>query len=419
MNWRLTSNVFFLLTIALSWLAAVLMAFGTNMVYEKLGTYDYRYFTVDKNIYYYSMHGMGILCALLAGISAIFNKNYKYFPSKAILAFFILQLFGLSWFIYTYVTSEEYGLWQAIGSTGFMVWLSTIFIFAGVDPRTIDWMKKLLPLFVCLTLFLFLLNVLFSDYIRVPGASKELRLYLILWWFAAWFYLTENRLTMVWTLLREVAYFILLLGALYIQSRSWFLLTIILFLVRKKIVHINVKDNIKLVNNLLYFIAITFMLLMSIFFMWDVIIQATSGFSDRLMEDSRSNQYIYFFQSISLWELIIGLGPEGTWFWPGRGAYQYIDNGVLWLLFIGGIPIAFSYLYFVVFPSFQAAKKLNSQDDDLSSVSLVILYSVMLLGLATYMSPSVSIQSYFIYMLVGQCYWLLYKSKKDLNEKNK
>jgi hypothetical protein len=415
-SWRLFSNVSFLSTIVFSWLAAVLMAFDTNMISEEIGTYNYRYFSVDKSIYYYLMHGMGIVCAVLSGVSALLNHNYKYFPFDAILAFCILQIFGLTWFAYTYVTSEYYDLWQAIGSTGFMVWLSTIVAFAAVDPRAIDWVKKTLPFFVYLTLFLFLLNVLSSDYIRVPGASRELRIYLILWWFVAWFYLNEKRMAVTWVLLREVPFLMLLIGALYIQSRSWFLLTLMLFLVRKKIVHNCSNKNNKLVTNVVYSLAVLFMVAMSFLFIWDVIMQAASEFAVRLMEDTRSNQYVYFFQSISPWELIIGLGPEGTWFWPGRGDYQFIDNGILWLLFIGGLPVAFSYLYFIVWPSLKLAKRLGTKDEDSPAIFLIILYLVMLLGLATYMSPSVSIQSYFVYMLVGQCYWLLYKNGKGRND---
>lgn len=418
MTWRAVSNYTFVCAIGFSWLAAVLLALSTSMGFEFEGSYEHRFFVVDKTIYYYMTHGLSIFFVVISGLAALLNKNYRVMPSNSVIAFMIMQVFGFGWFISVYCFSELYTLKDAVGSTGFMVWLSTILVFSAVDPKAMRMIERKLPIIVYVTLAIFILGILFNEYVRIPGASKELRLYLILWWFAAWFFLHERRNTFFWVMMRQVPYMILLLGSLYIQSRSWLLLTLALIVLRRMYIVDIYSPRMKVFMNIVNAIIAMIGFLGMVLFFGDILIEASNGFIDRIFEDSRSNQYQYFFESVSPSDLILGLGPEATWYWPGRGEYQFFDNGVLWMLFIGGMPIAFSYLYFIITPGFLAVRRLNYSKNDLSVATLIVLYLLMLLGLATYTSPSVSIQSFIMYMFVGNCYWLLMNNKEIEYEKN-
>jgi hypothetical protein len=136
---------------------------------------------------------------------------------------------------------------------------------------------------------------------------------------------------------------------------------------------------------------------------------ATESFVSRFGDDTRSSQYLDFFSVVPVSDLLLGRGPKGTWYWYGIGDYQYFDNGLLWTLFIGGVPTLLSYLAIIVWPAICALRR-NPSGQDAAAVCMVLLWAVALTGLSTYTIPSVGLGSSLVSLWAGRCSLILAES---------
>ncbi|MEI6052923.1 MAG: hypothetical protein WCQ44_09500, partial [Opitutaceae bacterium] len=122
-------------------------------------------------------------------------------------------------------------------------------------------------------------------------------------------------------------------------------------------------------------------------------------------EDTRSDQYAQFFSQLGVFDLLIGKGPEGYYLWDGS-PYGYFDNQYVWMLLKGGFFIAFGYTALVIVPGFRLFFRARNERD-YAAAGTLILWSLGLAGLSTYLSIDFSTQNYFIVLLAGYCHWRL------------
>jgi hypothetical protein len=134
----------------------------------------------------------------------------------------------------------------------------------------------------------------------------------------------------------------------------------------------------------------------------------------RLYQDDRSQQYVDFFSDVQWQELALGRGPAGTWYWPGIGNFQFIDNGYLWMAFIGGLPILLAYCVLILLPAVHAlwaGAPLNIS----SAAWIILLWALALGGLSNYNIPSLTLQSYCISLFAGRCHAWLSESRGSVH----
>jgi O-antigen ligase len=115
---------------------------------------------------------------------------------------------------------------------------------------------------------------------------------------------------------------------------------------------------------------------------------------------------MHFFRDVHLYELLYGRGPKGSWYWPIiRDYYQYFDNGYLWMLFMGGVPLLLGYLALVIRPATRLTRA-RLASGDAASVFMMLFWALALTGLSTFTLPSVAFTSFFISLLAGRCHAL-------------
>lgn len=363
-------------------------------------------FEENKTALYYVLHGTSILTFFVSIVWAFVSRLHGHITKGKSVAYAIMSITVLFWFLITMIAEEKYTLKDALGSTGFAVWIVSGIAFCAVDEKIRSFFdKRLLFVFLLVSIAGFLYSILVVHYERFPGASSQLRFYILFWWLSAYYYLSNNSKNYLMILFKEFCFLLMVVGALYIQSRSWLLLSLIIFFIRNKYFKVEGAYAFKVIYWCFYTFSIMFSLVVAIYLFSSVLGDAVTGLLDRLDEDSRSNQYYYFFESVDLSQLVLGLGPLGTWYWPGRGDYQYIDNGLLWILFIGGIPLFISYIYFVFSGVVGKQSSVILSRDVKASRYLIILYGLMLCGLATFISPSLYFHSIFLYFILGR-YWI-------------
>lgn len=408
LTYRAAYQSLILVGLVSTWVAAVLHAESTELTVVSIEAYSAPSYFVRKSVYFYFFHAVGIFSIMLSGIFALLNRNYRLVSPSGRIACLILWGTAIIWLIVTVVSSEKYGIWEMFGSTGVFVWLATIAVFVGVDDLAWRKLDELFEILAVLTVFFLIRSIwLKESYVWIPGASSQLQHFIIYWWVGAWTFLSFSEVTGI--TLRRVFHLMLLpvmlIAVLYIQSRTWLVLTLILLPIRLILLSKR-KDHAGLASKLAVISLAAIVVAGTYWIFADLAKQSLDGLLKRLSDDTRSSQYFYFFKSVSLADLVLGKGPEGTWYWPGVGKYQFFDNSVLWMAFIGGLPLAISYTVFVILPGFKVP--FFGIKDKTVSVSSVLLrlYALMSLGFATYMSPALSLPCYMLYLMAGRCYFM-------------
>lgn len=401
--------------IILKWGAAMFSANTTQLVESYDGTLRPETIQIQgKSIIYYALHGSAILAFILAGIIA-FNKNYKKIGVG--LWFFIgLQIINIIWMVIDTLSGRYLNLWSMLGHKGPLVWLLAFGLFAGLHKSVWKFMSPILEVLCYISAFVLLIK-LFSMYssVRLLGQTGPLKLLILLWWLTAIVFLEPNKSRGWRRYLIYLPYVVLILAALWLGARSWLLLTIILlplkYIVLSQSMPKNQKSFNKSYKEISLSVVVILIILMSYAFLRpDSLRDSADGFLGRLFDDSRSGQYVAFFDVVSPYALILGKGPNATWFWTGRGEYKHFDNSYLLALFRGGMPLLVCYIGLVIVPGYKLYFRKPVGFNYVVSI-IIILWSLMLAGLSTFNAPFLTLNNFIVYLVVGRCYKALEKSE--------
>jgi hypothetical protein len=341
---------------------------------------------------------------LASGVFAIMRGRLDLLRFSARIAFGLLCAVAVVWAAVSYTTSELLST-AVFGATGPFVWLTLVFVFVGTDRRIWRVVDPLLHILAYVTSALAILNLLQpGESAYVVGYSKSTALCILLTWLGGWTLLSGVELRAWPLVIRVIPVLLMFLTAIQSQARSWLLMAFLLtatFLLLRGLRQGSIVlgfRNVALAGLLAVIAA---------FALSETVFKGgLEGIAQRLNEDTRSLQYLDFFLVVPVPDLILGRGPTGTWYWYGIGEYQFFDNGFLWMLFIGGIPILVSYIAFVLWPAVSALR-MKPTGADAAAVWLVLFWGLALAGVSTYTLPSVAFGSYLISLYAGRCHLIL------------
>ena len=396
-----------------SWCASVIVAITTDPAgYDVIGD------PKSKPFIYYLLHGTGIISILAGSSVAMLNGGYRRAGGGTRLAFWVLQITSIIWALLSY-TLQDYLSWKALGATGPFVWLSCILVFAGMDKNV--W-KVLDPLVRYLS-YITAVLALYSIYgyhqllIEERWLSAPVQYMVILMWFSGWTLLTSWNSHGLKSYVSFLPYVVFIILTIFTQTRSWFLMSIFLFIGFNYITAKSTKTQKTFIQKYSASIGLSIaMILTVILFLQGPLVGAFDRFSNRSFEESRIGQYVQFFSQVQSTDLILGGGPNASWeFGPaeGREEYHYFDNAYLWMAFIGGFPMMISYFVLIVFPGIKLFFR-GVAGDDAAAAILVVLWGLACTGFSTYLNPSLTPHSYLICLLAGRCIGCLSDSRKKI-----
>ncbi|MBU5614632.1 hypothetical protein [Geomonas azotofigens] len=355
----------------------------------------------EKSALYYLAHGLGLVCVLAAGLTAALKGQYRRLESGTRFAFWALQITALAWAIVSYGFAD-YANFKAFGATGPFVWFSIVLIFAGMDKKVWPLVDKVVFGTSIISACLAIVSIATTHRdITQRWLSTPVYYMVLLMWYGGWtlFSFTRHqKLSQFW---RFIPYMVFICLAVFTKTRSWFLMSFFLlmsfFWLNKPAGRIGGGF---LAHRLKSLLVLLVALSILGFFLQDLLLGAFIDFQDRALQDTRSGQYVDFFADVPLSDLVLGRGPNGTWDWNGRD-YQYFDNAVLWMAFIGGIPTALSYLVLIILPGLRC---LGSEAVEINAAAvLLLLWGLACVGFSTYSNPSLTPYSYLLCLLAGRC----------------
>jgi hypothetical protein len=357
---------------------------------------------------YYACHALSILAVLFSGLLALVSGRWNQLPLSARLAALVLGVTGCIWAAVAYPLQDIFST-TIIGATGPFVWLTLVFLLVGTDARVRRMARITMHGLTWATTLLGLVTLL-----RVPQAAYSIGLSvhnqyaILLTWLAGWSLMDSARAT-GWRLVLGLAPFAVLLPLdITSQSRSWtllgFLLLAAFFWLRYRELGWKKTASLAGIFAGAAVLAVSFVALASP----QIVIERVATLTNRVGDDTRSGQYEDFFNDVKPGELILGRGPKGTWNWTDVGDYQFFDNGLLWMLFIGGIPTLAGYVVLVLWPAVRMALA-GIRGDSAPAAVMVLLWAIAMSGISTFTLPSVSLISFLVSLWAGEVHEALRK----------
>jgi hypothetical protein len=389
--------------LASAWIAAVSPIENSFTTVESNGKFLMQ---VVKTPLYYGAHGLAICCVTAAGLMCGLDGRWRLIELGARVAFYVLLLEAFIWAEVGYTTDEILSS-KVFGATGPFVWVTLLVVIAGTDRSLWIYIDPTIRILAYASAALAARTLITLNYLSYQGASKYTEYTILLMWLGGWTLLSSIRIR-GWQLLpRTLPVICLIPIALCSQSRSLTLLSCLLVIL---FVVLRAREKGSMARAMPILIT-AFVLGCGIALLIYSIVPETAnasvnGLNARLAEDTRSGQYTDFFSVVPVSDLLLGRGPNGTWYWTGFGEYQFFDNGYLWMLFIGGVPTLLCYLRIVVWPAMQAIST-KPKGDDAAAVCLAIVWGLCLTGLSVFMLPSVGLANYVVLLFVGRCHGLL------------
>ena len=127
------------------------------------------------------------------------------------------------------------------------------------------------------------------------------------------------------------------------------------------------------------------------------------SFDEKMMEDTRSNQYREFFDQVSLLQLFTGQGMEAGYISTEGGLnYKYIDNQYLYSLFHYGALLTLPWLCFWLIALFKRKEGTVKIAGERSSMFIVFMWLMALGGLSVYNAVTINPQNFVIALIAGR-----------------
>jgi hypothetical protein len=396
-----------LVALACKWIASAMLAARTGLVDYSASSY-----IADsegaKDAAYYLLHGVSLLAFIFGGALA-FRTHWKILPKWALLAFFLLQSLNVMWTSLELIDHRYSSLWELAGDQGPLVWLSALGLFAGLDRRLWPLLESLLRALAIMAIPLLLFAfVRTRGGVRVIGPSSSLQLLILAWWPVAWAFLASAADT-GWSRYKyHLSFGLLILVAALCQSRSWVINTVLLLPMRYWLSYKASIKNLRLKQELRSEVLLSLIglclvagLIFSVQPAWAH--NAWFGLRERLTEDTRTEQYEWFFDSVDLGSLLLGWGPNATWDFGDTSDYLYFDNFYLLAMFRGGVPLLLSYIVLVLVPGVLGISRAWS-GPGLCAALILLLWGIMLGGVSTFVAPFLTFYNFVVYLLAGRCY---------------
>jgi hypothetical protein len=155
-------------------------------------------------------------------------------------------------------------------------------------------------------------------------------------------------------------------------------------------------------NNIVAVAGVTTIVVSALLFLLSVTApERFLALKERVFDDSRSSQYVQFFDQVPVERLILGLGPKATYTYNLRANYEYIDNQFLYILFKLGLPVLLGYVAVVLWPGLRLLLEPVNQSQRMEGV-IFLFWILASLGLSIYHALVPNPQNFLIILLAGR-----------------
>lgn len=352
--------------------------------------------TFTSNIFW----GYSIFSMLLLGFI-----EHKVMPKVFIFIYFLLSVFSIFWLIYSWMYGE-FSLWIFKENLSPIYFLFTYIIALGYKRKYWEILIFILPFIIPISYILSYnhLATLFyeSSWLRRPVNSGFLTFYLVGFYGLMVYSVNCEKKA------NNLIYIIILLTvSLYLAfntwSRSWILHVFILALI------VTVRWIGLQRFKFKYLIYALFLISVVAWIALDLTdnIEAFERVLERKNEDTRTWQYVNFFNEVSNIDLILGQGVDASYHSTNFGSnYKYIDNVFLLCMFRYGILPLLLMIYIL----FSPCKYIFMNKDDIRFNSLIICqWFLVFIGVSTYTTLNFDVATIIMMMGIGHCYALKFK----------
>jgi len=229
-------------------------------------------------------------------------------------------------------------------------------------------------------------------------AIRNTTVYLI--WVYPFFFLDDSDKNNIAKIIKYGIIALVAFFAFFIASRSYMLIVIFYILIK-------VKRDLSDKRNALFF---TFLL--GVLFLGSYILVAQlqdfssirtilSIFSDRIGDDTRTDQLRQFMDQFDWSKLFTGQGPTAKWQWSGhkQGYYESLDNQFILIAWWFGIQTCIVYIFYLVYNLF---KKNSINNLKITNAKIIVFIWILACGgFSIYVAISTQMFYYFITFLIG------------------
>lgn len=350
-----------------------------------------------------------LFCALVCFLFLVATQCLKQRLSPIImLSLTILTLFGVFWTGYSILIDNVTILVLVRDPFPPITLLLPLAIFIGLKDNLWKDVKKYIFIFSIILIFASFISAI--NFFGTFGTSYRPTASGMIYWFYKGFFLLYATIlfTDEWRKKYKPLVLILLIMLFFIaailQARSWFIQTIILF-----IVYMATAKNKRGSNMLTILISIAVMLILFVtnedMFAGLIKRFTTSG-------DTRSGQLEQFFEQIGLQKLFLGQGMKANYDFSHFQDFNYIDNQFLLSMFRYGIIPTALYMFLLIYPIVRSIDERNKEC--LKQSLLMIVWIFAIFGLSVYFNLSFEIAGFVVFIMVGRIIRQLEKYRSSL-----
>ena len=353
--------------------------------------------------------GYALFAIVLAGFLMGLQKGFIRAGIDLKIAYFGLLIWTLFMYVPDFISG--FGLYEFIYFKGPASWLSCTAIFLGASEYIWNKVKNLLKYFILIATLLTAYSIATSggsdrvQLLRELGGYVFLLQYLALWWF-----LSQNKKITSPLLITPII--ILIISSFLLVTRSLILTCGLYFIAR---IYIDKRSSGQQNINILILYAfigiLIFSLVIYLIYASGILSSSFENLTERLDEDTRSEQYVAFFSQIDPSELILGKGSRATWFWQG-GDYGSIDGSYTLMAFIGGLPLVISYTYILVSGPIRILQSKLLDRNALAAAICCLFWALALTGFGIYSVPEAKFSHYMLMIFAGRSYFVWQNTTK-------
>lgn len=338
-----------------------------------------------------------LICAMICFLGLVISQFLKKRLNPIIITPILLLFgFGVFWIGYDFLFNGRSLVWLIRDPFSSFTYLVPLAIFIGMKKSLWSDIKKYT--FVCAVVLIFASFISAIDFYRLFNTKfRPVACGMIYWFYKGFFLLLATILfTDEWRIKYKPLTFILIIMlfvvAAILQARSWFIQTIILF-----VVYMATAKN-KRGSNLLTILISAFVLL--IFFATNE--EIFTGLFNRFSTsgDTRSGQLEQFFEQISFKDLMLGQGINANYTFGSADEFNYIDNQFLLSLFRFGLIPTIAYTFLLIYPIYKSIDEKNKKC--LKQSLLMLIWLLAILGLSVFFSLAFEIAGFVIFIMVGR-----------------
>ena len=348
--------------------------------------------------------------AILLFFTILILFEGKKYPSKILIPVITLIIFGIFWVGYSILYNGISITLLIRSNMGPTLMFLPILVMVGYKNYWWKIIKKTISILSILATFYAFYECLNSFYLF--GFSYRITYGAPMYVYTLGLYTTYGVITFTddWLKKSKALYFIVLIMLVFnsaiLQGRSWFIQTIILFIIYT----MRVRNNFKKFSFQKIFLP--FMIVFSVFIVLIMNVELLYGLIDRFLNsgDTRTNQLKTFFDQVSMGELLIGQGIYASYSFNGDPNFKFIDNQVLLFSFKYGAIPTLMYCILFLYPIFKSIF-LRNKKLMLKSIVLMSWFAAML-GLSVFFNITFNLVHSLVLMLVGRLFYEIETSQK-------